>query len=99
MTRTGRSPPSSIRANATRKAGCGPISAYSPMSVCLRSGVIDIVTFPSTVYDPHGPQPAFLDPGQRDEEGGLRPDLGIFADERLLALGSNRHRDLSFNGL
>src|SRR3954451_4660193 len=64
-----------LRIRSDRIATCtsgDPVSpdltAYSPISVCLRSGVIDIDLFPSTVYDPHRPQPACLDPGQRDEK-------------------------------
>src|SRR3954451_5649158 len=64
-----------LRIRSDRIATCtsgDPVSpdltAYSPISVCLRSGVIDIGLFPSTVYDPHRPQPACLDPGQRDEK-------------------------------
>src|SRR5947208_15799726 len=44
------------------------LTAYSPMSVCLRSGVIDIGLVPSTMYDAHRPQLAVLNPRQRNKE-------------------------------
>src|SRR5216683_6958480 len=39
------------------------LTAYSPMSVCLRSAVIDI-GFLSTIDDAHRPKTAILDPRQ-----------------------------------
>src|SRR5216683_4454408 len=43
------------------------LTAYSPMSVCLRSAVIDI-GFPSTIDDAHRSKPAILDPRQGDDQ-------------------------------
>src|SRR5438128_11283320 len=43
------------------------LTAYSPMSVCLRSAVIDI-GFPSTIDDAHRPKTAILDPRQRNDQ-------------------------------
>src|SRR5438093_12856270 len=43
------------------------LTAYSPMSVCLRSGVIDI-GFPSTIDDAHRLKTAILDPRQGDQQ-------------------------------
>src|SRR4029077_1808150 len=43
------------------------LTAYSPMSACLRSGVIDIV-IPSTIDDANWPKMAALNPRQRDEK-------------------------------
>src|SRR5881396_4077519 len=40
------------------------LTAYSPMSVCLRSAVIDIGFVPSTIDDAHRPKTAILDPRQ-----------------------------------
>src|SRR5712692_1920413 len=42
--------------------------AYSPMSACLRSGVIDIGFAPSTIDDAHRPKTAILDPRQSDKQ-------------------------------
>src|SRR6266849_1563166 len=44
------------------------LTAYSPMSVCLRSPVIDIGFVPSTSDDAHRPEPAILDPRQGHHE-------------------------------
>src|SRR5229473_2656050 len=44
------------------------LTAYSPMSVCLRSAVIDIGLVPSTIDDAHRPKPAILDPRQGDNQ-------------------------------
>src|SRR5579863_5325298 len=42
--------------------------AYSPMSACLRSGVIDIGLAPSTIDDAHRPKTAILDPRQSNKK-------------------------------
>src|SRR6266446_10218099 len=44
------------------------LTAYSPMSVCLRSAVIDIGLVPSTIDDAHRPKRAVLDPRQSDNQ-------------------------------
>src|SRR5438128_11729172 len=41
---------------------------YSPISVCLRSAVIDIGSVPSTIDDAHRPEAAVLDPRQTDKQ-------------------------------
>src|SRR6266853_495253 len=63
-----------LRMRSVRIATCTsgePVSpgltAYSPMSVCLRSAVIDI-GFPSTIDDAHRPKPTILDPRQGDDQ-------------------------------
>src|SRR5260370_4914947 len=43
------------------------LTAYSPMSVCLRSAVIDI-GFLSTIDDAHRPKTAILDPRQSNNQ-------------------------------
>src|SRR5712692_6904956 len=62
--------------------------AYSPMSVCLRSGVIDIGFAPSTIDDAHRPKTAILDPRQSDKKLIVpRTDdraVGDFGEPRLL---------------
>src|SRR5262249_42491720 len=64
-----------LRIRSDRIATCTsgePVSPdlrpYSPMSACLRSWVIDIDLFPSTVYHAHRPQPVWLDAGQCDKK-------------------------------
>src|SRR5437764_7355080 len=44
------------------------LTAYSPMSICLRSAVIDIGFVPSTIDDAHRPKTAILDPRQGDDQ-------------------------------
>src|SRR5713226_9689880 len=44
------------------------LTAYSPMSVCLRSAVIDIGLVPSTIDDAHRPKSAILDPRQGNKQ-------------------------------
>src|SRR5881392_3762210 len=44
------------------------LTAYSPMSVCLRSAVIDIGFVPSTIDDAHWPKTAILDARQGHHE-------------------------------
>src|ERR1700688_4850399 len=44
------------------------LTAYSPMSACLRSGVIDIGLVPSTIDNAHRPKTAVLDPRQPDKK-------------------------------
>src|SRR5438105_1089159 len=41
---------------------------YSPISVCLRSAVIDIGWVPSTIDDAHRAEAAILDPRQTDKQ-------------------------------
>src|SRR5580700_5446146 len=71
------------------------LTAYSPMSACLRSGVIDIGLFPSTVDHAHRPKPAFIDPGQCDKESIVprADDRAIFdpIETRPLARILRRH--------
>src|SRR5579862_3264430 len=64
-----------LRMRSERIATCTsgePVSpgfvAYSPMSVCLRSAVIDIGFVPSTIDDAHRPKTAILDPRQGDNK-------------------------------
>src|SRR5579863_7179099 len=44
------------------------LTAYSPMSTCLRSAVIDIGFVPSAIDDAHRPKNAILDPRQGDDQ-------------------------------
>src|SRR5437870_12773380 len=77
-----------LRMRSDRTATCTsgePVSpdlvAYSPMSVCLRSAVIDIGLCPSTIDDANRPELAPLDPRQRDQQHLVpRPDNRAFAD-------------------
>src|SRR5579862_2159941 len=64
-----------LRMRSDRIATCTsgePVSpafiAYSPMSACLRSGVIDIGLCPSTIDDAHRLEAAGLDPRQGDDQ-------------------------------
>src|SRR5271155_2591485 len=64
-----------LRIRSERIATCPsgePVSlvftAYSPMSVCLRSAVIDIVAFPSKIDHPHRQQTPDFDPRQPDQK-------------------------------
>src|SRR5437867_2003058 len=56
--------------------------AYSPISVVLRSAVIDIGFVPSTIDDAHRMQHAVLDPRQRD-----KPPIVPRADDRAVGEG------------
>src|SRR6266853_1604295 len=56
------------------------LTAYSPMSVCLRSAVIDIGLVPSTDDNAQRPKNAGFDPRQRND-APLQPG----ADHRAIA--------------
>src|SRR5579864_5376351 len=68
------------------------LTAYSPMSVCLRSAVIDIEWFPSTVDDAQRLQAAALDPCHRHQQ-----PLAAGADDRAVGFpaGGLRHDPLA----
>src|ERR1700693_750588 len=71
------------------------LTAYSPMSVCLRSAVIDIGLVPSTIDDAHRPQSAILDARQGDKKLIVpRPDdraVGDVVEVRAFARIERRH--------
>src|SRR6202158_17909 len=71
------------------------LTAYSPISICLRSAVIDI-GFPSTIDDAHRSKTAILDPRQGDHKV-IQPRaddraVGDIIEARPLAIIVRRHK-------
>src|SRR6266849_6327806 len=69
------------------------LTAYSPMSVCLRSAVIDI-GFPSTIDDAHRPKPAILDPRQGDDQP-IQPRADDRATGKIVEVRIERRHKLA----
>src|SRR5713101_4715660 len=90
-----------LRMRSDRIATCtsgDPVSpdltAYSPMSACLRSAVIDIGCVPSTDDDAQRPKTAILDPRQGDN-APLQPSADDRAFGESLGLHVPRHHPLT----